>query len=54
MDRDNNWDREEKAYDMLTLGTGVQFEGTAEGAANASYANGVTDEFILPTNLTED
>ncbi len=54
MDRDNNWDREEKAYDMLTLGTGVQFEGTAEDAANASYANGVTDEFILPTNLTEN
>ena len=51
MDRDNNWDREEKAYDMLTLGTGVPFEGTAEDAAKASYANGVTDEFILPTNL---
>ena len=54
MDRDNNWDREEKAYDMLTKGTGVQFEGSAEAAANASYANGVTDEFILPTNLTEN
>ncbi|MBQ8885496.1 MAG: 2,3-bisphosphoglycerate-independent phosphoglycerate mutase [Clostridia bacterium] len=54
MDRDNNWDREEKAYDMLTLGTGVQFEGTAEDAAKASYENGVTDEFILPTNLTEN
>ncbi len=53
MDRDNNWDREEKAYDMLTLGTGVPFEGSAEDAAKASYANGVTDEFILPTNLTE-
>ena len=54
MDRDNNWDREEKAYDMLTLGTGVQFEGSAEDAAKASYENGVTDEFILPTNLTEN
>ncbi|MBQ8291736.1 MAG: 2,3-bisphosphoglycerate-independent phosphoglycerate mutase [Clostridia bacterium] len=54
MDRDNNWDREEKAYDMLTLGTGVQFEGTAEAAAKASYEQGVTDEFILPTNLTEN
>ncbi|MBQ8685463.1 MAG: 2,3-bisphosphoglycerate-independent phosphoglycerate mutase [Clostridia bacterium] len=54
MDRDNNWDREEKAYDMLTLGTGVQFEGSAEAAANASYESGVTDEFILPTNLTEN
>ena len=54
MDRDNNWDREEKAYDMLTLGTGVQFEGTAEDAAKASYENGVTDEFILPTNITKN
>ena len=53
MDRDNNWDREEKAYDALTLGTGVQFEGSAEAAAEVSYANGVTDEFILPTNLTK-
>ncbi len=54
MDRDNNWDREEKAYDMLTLGTGVRFEGSAAEAAKASYANGVTDEFILPTNLTKN
>ena len=54
MDRDNNWDREEKAYDMLTMGTGVAFEGSAEDAAKASYAQGVTDEFILPTNLTEN
>ncbi len=53
MDRDNNWDREQKAYDMLTVGTGVQFEGSAEDAALASYANGVNDEFILPTNLTK-
>ena len=54
MDRDNNWDREQKAYDMLTLGEGVRFEGSAEGAAKASYENGVTDEFILPTHLTEN
>ena len=54
MDRDNNWDREEKAYDMLTLGTGVLFEGSAEDAVKQSYAQGVTDEFILPTNLTKD
>lgn len=54
MDRDNNWDREEKAYDMLTLGTGVQFNGTAEEALLSSYENGVTDEFVLPTNLVKD
>lgn len=54
MDRDNNWDREEKAYDMLTAGAGVHFEGSAEAAARASYEQGVTDEFLLPTNLTEN
>ncbi len=54
MDRDNNWDREQKAYDMLTLGRGAHFEGGAADAARASYAGGVTDEFLLPTNLTEN
>ncbi len=54
MDRDNNWDRTEKAYDMLTLGTGVHAGTDAVKAAQDSYANGVTDEFILPTNLCED
>lgn len=54
MDRDNNWDREEKAYDMLTLGNGALFEGSAEDCAKASYEAGITDEFILPTNLTEN
>ena len=54
MDRDNNWDREEKAYNMLTLGEGKTFEGSAEACALASYENGVTDEFIVPTALTEN
>ncbi len=54
MDRDNNWDREEKAYNMLTLGEGEHFEGSAEDMAKASYEKGVTDEFLLPTNLTEN
>lgn len=53
MDRDNNWDREEKAYDMLTLGTGIHAESPVE-ALEASYAAGVTDEFVLPTNICEN
>ena len=53
MDRDNNWDREEKAYNALTLGEGKHFEGSAEDCALASYAEGVTDEFIVPTVLTK-
>lgn len=53
MDRDNNWDRIEKAYDMLTIGTGVQETAPAE-ALRKSYAGGVTDEFVLPTNIVEN
>ena len=53
MDRDNNWDRIEKAYDMLTVGTGIH-AGNAAEALRASYAGGVTDEFVLPTNIVEN
>ena len=53
MDRDNNWDRVEKSYDMLTLGTGVHAEDPVK-ALEDSYAAGVTDEFVLPTNVCEN
>ena len=53
MDRDNNWDREEKSYDMLTLGTGIHAEDPV-AALEASYAAGVTDEFVLPTNICDE
>ena len=53
MDRDNNWDREEKSYDMLTLGTGLHEEDPV-AALEKSYARGVTDEFVLPTNICKD
>ena len=47
MDRDNNWDRVEKAYAALVYGEGVKENDAVEGIAN-SYANGVTDEFVIP------
>ena len=47
MDRDNNWDRVEKAYAALVYGEGVKENDPVEGIAN-SYANGVTDEFVIP------
>ena len=50
MDRDNRWDRVEKAYDALTVGNGV-ITDNAEKAVRNSYENGVTDEFVLPTNV---
>ncbi len=54
MDRDNRWDRVEKAYDMLTLGKGVNYAENAVEALNKSYSDGVTDEFVLPTVITEN
>lgn len=53
MDRNNNWDRIEKAYRMLTEGVG---ETTDDPLLflEQSYANKVTDEFIEPTFITKD
>ena len=53
MDRDNNWDRIEKAYDMLTLGEGNRCENAAD-ALEESYKEGVTDEFVKPTKVWEN
>lgn len=50
MDRDNRWERVVKAYEMLTLGNGIQAENAAD-ALEQSYKNEVTDEFVLPTNI---
>ncbi|MCR4842364.1 MAG: 2,3-bisphosphoglycerate-independent phosphoglycerate mutase [Eubacterium sp.] len=47
MDRDNRWEREQKAYDALTLGEGVE-AADACGAIQASYDSEVTDEFVVP------
>ena len=53
MDRDNNWDRVQKAYDSLTKGEGIQAEDAVK-AMEDSYAKDVTDEFVLPTVITEN
>ncbi len=52
MDRDNRWDRVEKAYDMLTIGSGEHATCAVDAVKN-SYENGVTDEFVLPTNIVD-
>ena len=48
MDRDNAWDRVEKAYSALVYGEGVKELDPVQAIKN-SYANEVTDEFMLPT-----
>ena len=53
MDRDNRWERVQKAYDALTLGVGEKAENAAD-AIEASYSAGVTDEFVLPTKVFEN
>ena len=52
MDRDNRWDRVEKAYRALTEGVGVK-ETDAIRAMENSYARDVTDEFIEPTIIMD-
>ena len=47
MDRDNNWDREEKAYATFVYGEG-NHAANAQEAIEASYADDKTDEFVLP------
>lgn len=52
MDRDNRWDRVEKAYNVIVRGEGPH-DPDAVHAMEASYAAGVTDEFIEPVIITE-
>jgi 2,3-bisphosphoglycerate-independent phosphoglycerate mutase len=53
MDRDNRWGRVQLAYDLLVKGEGQNFNSVSE-SIQASYDNGVTDEFIKPIALTEN
>ena len=53
MDRDNRWERVEKAYDALARGVGVRAKSAAEGI-QASYDNGVADEFVVPIVVEKD
>lgn len=51
MDRDKRWERIKVAFDMLLEGKGNAFK-KAEDAIQASYDEGVTDEFIKPKVIT--
>ena len=50
MDRDQRWDRVEKAFNLIVSGTGNAADD-AVAAIRASYAAGTTDEFVEPTAL---
>lgn len=53
MDRDNRWERVERAYNALTKGEGILETDPLE-AIRKSYQNDVTDEFVEPTVITKD
>jgi len=48
MDRDNRWDRVEKAYNCLLLGEGEKASSSIEAVEN-SYVKDENDEFVQPT-----
>ncbi|MBW4497674.1 MAG: 2,3-bisphosphoglycerate-independent phosphoglycerate mutase [Oscillatoria princeps RMCB-10] len=50
MDRDNRWDRVKRAYEVMTQ------DGPGDGRSAtevllASYSQGITDEFVVPTRI---
>ena len=49
MDRDHRWERTSIAYDAITHGNAEHHQADAATALSAGYANGLSDEFILPT-----
>ena len=53
MDRDNRWERVQKAYEAMVEGKGEQNDCPV-AAMQASYDAGVTDEFVLPTVIVQD
>ncbi len=48
MDRDNRWERVEKAYAAMVYGEGEKAQDAVQAVAD-SYAKEVTDEFVVPT-----
>jgi len=53
MDRDNRWERIERAYRAVVHGQSETTFSDPIAAVRASYEKGVTDEFIIPAAITE-
>jgi 2,3-bisphosphoglycerate-independent phosphoglycerate mutase len=54
MDRDERWDRTQKAYDLLVHGKAEHHADSAEQAAKDAYEREETDEFIEPTKVGDE
>jgi 2,3-bisphosphoglycerate-independent phosphoglycerate mutase len=53
MDRDKRWERVELAYRAMVDGTGPSASSATAGV-EASYAQGIVDEFVLPFTVTKE
>ena len=53
MDRDNRYERTQKAYEAMTQGIGVENSDPVD-AVKKSYENEITDEFIKPVVVNKD
>ncbi|MEK7825612.1 MAG: 2,3-bisphosphoglycerate-independent phosphoglycerate mutase, partial [Nitrospirota bacterium] len=53
MDRDNRWDRVEKAYDAMVTGEGEAGRSVKE-TINRSYSLGIGDEFVVPSVILDE
>ncbi|MBZ2174173.1 2,3-bisphosphoglycerate-independent phosphoglycerate mutase [Schnuerera sp. xch1] len=53
MDRDKRWDRVKLAYEAMILGKGNMNESPTD-TVQKSYDDGVNDEFVIPTVITEN
>jgi 2,3-bisphosphoglycerate-independent phosphoglycerate mutase len=54
MDRDNRWERIQKAYRAMAYGDSDLKSTDAVAAIKSSYEKGATDEFVLPVVITTD
>ncbi len=51
MDRNNHWDRTQKAYDLISAGRAEHVCGDVFIAVDQAYARGESDEFVTPTAI---
>ena len=52
MDRDNRWERVERAYRAVVHGEAERRSADPVEALRKSYEQGVTDEFVVPVVIT--
>lgn len=53
MDRDKRWDRVKKSYDAMVHGKGPKYNHAID-VVNDSYANGIFDEFVIPSVIVDE